>query len=343
MKYVSLGRILAKLDRDYGLEGISEVDVIEWIGEALEFIGAVTQYEEATAFIEVKNHQACLPNGFHAIIQLARNRCHNHNDGICPTDVFACKPFDSTTLLSPEAAVPDLNSQLPDQPVALDIFGMPIQEYDLAYYRPYFDLKWEYNQWRDSPISHKCFTPIRLANNTFFNTIVCDTRQHDKLAGHSNDGWEDEYTIVQGELLRFSFQHGQIALAYLRQYVDPVTGYPMIPDVVEFTTAITEYINMKLQKRGFYKHREGNDKTMQVAEASWQWYCRQARNNAMMLKGVDQFENYMQQRNYLLPQRNAYYGFFGRLGKAESKRYNNPDVRNKYNYGGGLFRGSNLV
>ena len=44
LQYTTLDRILSKLYRDLGLEEISETDVVEWAGEALEAIGAVTLY-----------------------------------------------------------------------------------------------------------------------------------------------------------------------------------------------------------------------------------------------------------------------------------------------------------
>ena len=58
LQYTTLDRIIAKLYRDLGLEEISETDIVEWSGEALEAIGAITLYEEAVAFIEIENHQA---------------------------------------------------------------------------------------------------------------------------------------------------------------------------------------------------------------------------------------------------------------------------------------------
>ena len=54
-KYTSINRILDKLRRDLGIDDLSETDVIEWAGEALEAIDAVTQFEDALSFIEVNN------------------------------------------------------------------------------------------------------------------------------------------------------------------------------------------------------------------------------------------------------------------------------------------------
>ena len=74
-RYVSIYRILDKLRRDLRMDELSVSDVIEWSAEALEAIGAVTQYEDAIAFIEIKNYTCCIPNGTYQIKQVARNNC----------------------------------------------------------------------------------------------------------------------------------------------------------------------------------------------------------------------------------------------------------------------------
>ena len=65
-KYVSVYTIVDKIYRDYDHnEELDVWDIIEWAGEALEFIGAGQQYEERVAELEVKNNMAALPCNFH--------------------------------------------------------------------------------------------------------------------------------------------------------------------------------------------------------------------------------------------------------------------------------------
>ena len=71
--YTSVNTILSKFNRDLRGNDISESDIIEWTGEALGFMKIVEIQEEALAFLEVRNHQAELPDGFQNIIQIARN------------------------------------------------------------------------------------------------------------------------------------------------------------------------------------------------------------------------------------------------------------------------------
>lgn len=321
-KYTSIDRIFSKLIRDVKSD-FSEADVVEWCGEALEFIGATRLYEEAVAFIEVKNHQCKLPAGLHAVIQVARNNRWSgpKDDSLCPAKIKSEVPVNT----DPQASIP----------VALDCNGEPVNEYELAYYRPYFDLRYEYDLWRCSGTYTEKYTPVRLTTNTFFNSLVCK----ETTAGIENiyQSSVDEYTIVQGDTLRFSFKEGSVAVAYLRQIVDEETGYPMIPDNISYTTAITKYITMKMFEREFYNGREGAAQKMQKAESDWQWYCKQAGNVDMMPYGVDEHQNLLDQRSYILPQQNRYYGFFGKMNRPEIRKYNDPDVRNYHGY---YFRGN---
>lgn len=306
-QYTTLDRVLSKIYRDLGIEEISEIDVIEWAGEALEAIGAITLYEEAIACIEVSNHQADLPNGLHSIIQIARNNewSPSNKDIICPADI-----------------VEETTTEEVDYPVILDCNGSPITDVEIAYYRPYFDLQYEYYGWTRSNMYSTNYTPVRLANHTFFNTLVCP---EDKNLYHS---CSDEYTIVEDKM-RFSFKEGSIIVSYYRQKIDPTTGYPMIPDEYSVITAITMYITMKYMGRMWYMGREGYADKLQKAEADWHWYCKQAGNAIMIPYGVDEYQNLQEGRQQMIPQLNRYYGFFGKLNKRESGTFKDPDGRNR--------------
>lgn len=321
-KYTSIDRIFSKLIRDVKSE-FAESDVIEWCGEALEFIGATRLYEEAVAFIEVKNHQCKLPAGLHAVIQVARNNRWGgpSDDSLCPANLVSSNPVNT----DPE----------PSTPVAINCEGEPENAYELAYYRPYFDLKWEHSFWIGCGTYQEKYTPVRLATNSFFNSLVCTEVQNGTENIYQSS--TDEYTIIQGEILRFSFKEGSVAVSYLRQVLDEETGYPMIPDNISYTTAITKYITMKMFERDFYNNREGAAQKMTKAEQDWHWYCKQASNVDLMPYGVDEHQNLLDQRNYILPRQNRYYGFFGKMARPETRKYNDPDVRNWHGY---YFRGN---
>jgi hypothetical protein len=305
-QYVTIDTVLAKFHRDFGNTEVGESDMIEWIGEALSFMKVTGMQEEAIAFIEVKNYQCLIPNGLHHIIQVARD---NQVSPVCPVDVI-------TTISNGDPVEECLT--------AVDCHGNLIGDYEVAHYRPYFDLQYNYYNWNTSSMRQEKFTPIRLANHTFFNTLVCKDPCQQVYDSCENG---DEYTIISNQL-RFSFKEGSIALAYLRQQLDPETGYPMIPDDISVMSAINYYMGWKFKERECWSHREGSCALADKAEKSWLKYVRQAKNKAMMPHGVDQYQNILEQSIYMIPRFNKYYGFFGKLGKAATTNYNDPDNRN---------------
>lgn len=304
MKYTSIDRVFAKLRRDRGnLQGIGESDIIEWVGEALEFMGAVSQYEEAVSFIEIKNHQAYLPYGYIEIIQVANNHCWEDKCNICVTNVL-----DEEEEVLEEIGVP------------IDCEGKPITQYDMAYYRPFIDFRYKGEAFNSSRLYNTCFTPIRPATNTIHDNCV---------------NCRDEYRIIRGEVIRTSFKEGQIAVSYYRQVLDE-NGYPMIPDHTSVLEAIVAYIDYKLAKREVYTNKQGAYSKKREAENDWHWYCNQAKNKLFMPKNLDDWQNLLDQTHRLIHDKHAYYSFFGKINLPEYRAFNDPDYRNTHhNY----FRG----
>ncbi len=65
---VSYKVVLDKIYRDLGInDEIAENDVIEWINEALLFIGAFNQFTSKTYILKVADHKAMLPTGFYKL------------------------------------------------------------------------------------------------------------------------------------------------------------------------------------------------------------------------------------------------------------------------------------
>lgn len=313
INYTSLDRVISKLYRDLGLEEISEVDIVEWTGEALEAIGSLNYLEEAVAFIEISNHQGELPTGLQSIIQVARNNKWVKEEKSCTPANIICDSTDEEIISNQGCGC-----NTPTMPVLLDCHGNFIDDVEVAYYRPYFDLRYEYHGWVNSKYYEHSFTPVRLSTHTFFNSIVCAEDNSKGLY----DNCTDEYTIVQDKI-RTSFKDGQVAIAFYRQMLDPDTGYPVIPDEYSTLQAITAYITMKYMARMWYLGKEGYGDKMQKAEMDWQWYCKQAKNTNFLPYGVDEYQNIADMKRGLLPSKDKYYGFFGKLNRPQSGEWKN--------------------
>jgi hypothetical protein len=330
-KYTSLQRIISKLYRDLSLEEISETDVVEWAGEALEGIGTIALYEEAVAFVEVVDHHAEIPCGLHSIIQIARDNQWDisKSNALTPANILSDLTDEEIIALG-KYLNGSSTEPVTTEGVPLDPFNNLWKVPEMAYYRPYYDLQWEYSGWMNSKMYAVRFIPVRLATHSFFNSVVCP----EESEIYSNSNIVDEYNIV-GDRLRFSFKSGYVGIAYHRQVVEEETGYPMIPDDYAVITAITMYITMKYMSRMWYLGREGYADKMQKSEQDWHWYCKQAGNVMLAPYGEDEYQNLLEGRKQLIPRHNKYYGYFGNLGKNLDRGWS------KGNLNGGSFNNLN--
>lgn len=310
MNYISIDGIYNKFQRDLKMS-IHEVDLIEWTGEALEAIKAQRQFEEAIAFIQIRNFHAELPFGLQYIIQVAKNM---------KTDSFSS--------VENSSEITTLNNEEGTCPIELDCNGSPTSEYDLAYYRPYYDLKYEYDAWREHDIFARYYEPVRLKEHVFFNSIVCEGVEENQLYS----GSKFEYNITdEGSVIRCNFENGLICIAYLRTVLDK-NGIPKIPDTYSYKTAVIKYITLKMMETQFYNGDQGAGQRVQYAEKQWQWYCKQAKNELFIPQGIDEMQNLLNQMSYIIPRRNVYENFFGNLARKENKNILDTYRRNNSRY-----------
>ena len=327
IQFTNVNRVLAKLHRDLKGTELNESDVIEWVGEALDFLKVPQIQTQAVAFLEVKNYETVIPDGFQMVLQIAR-----HNDWSPQKKEECVLPIKEIQ----QELVEDENCSMCELPkTPLDCNGKPLFEDDCPSYIPYFDMQWQYIPWTSTSYYKEKYTPVRLANHTFFNTLVCKEKNN---SPYSNECIEDEYTIV-GEVdkkLRFSFEEGYIALAYIKTAMDKETGYPLVPDNISYVTAITYYIKWKIAEMHDWNGREGWSVKADKAEQKWSKYARQGKNFMKMPKSIDDFQDLLEQSHYLIPRHKRYYGFFGNLGRSEYRGFNDPDNRRRLtfsNYG----------
>jgi len=317
-KFVSVDRIFSKLERDI-TPTFNEDHVIEWIGEALNFIGTPNQSEQAVAFIEVKNHQCYVPKYCNSIMQIARD-----NKWFDKTKKVDCTPKKIIHEIQ-DVAFQKCNSCGDEDMgyVVLDGMGTPVLEYDTAYYRPYFDLKAEHLEFGNTNYFRGRYSPIRRATGSFFGEL--GHKDYDNNGVHSYN--DDKYQVIKGEILRFSFCNGYVAVSFNRQVMDIETGYPMVPDEDSHTTAIVSYVTMKMMKKEFFRGKQGSDMRLKVANDDWTHYCAQATAVDMMPHSEDDYQNIGDMWNRMLPV-NEYNNFFGSLANPEYRKFNDPDYRN---------------
>lgn len=301
VEYLSVNNIIAAVHRDLGYDELSEADLIEWIGEGLQYMLAPQAYKEELVFIEVEQHKAVIPQGLRYIVQMARMDCTK--DTIVEEDNDL-----------PDAEEVDSKYELVF-PKILDCTGQVIGNYKVAWTRrTTIDHDLKYFGWNSTKIFRDCFKPIKLSNHTFFKTVVCEEKNRQLY-----HGCNDEYTIDSPYLL-FSFEEGTVALVYQKLKLDD-DGYPMVPEGTQYRNALIAYIRYKLARREMDMNTQGAVTKVQFADRDWQHYCMQAKNHSMKLKGPDEHQNMQEQRGYLLPRQYRYYGWYGSLSQPESAIY----------------------
>lgn len=305
-RFISINSTLAKYHRDVREGNVNESDLIEWIGEALSIMKISSASEEALHIAEVKNFHVDIPDRLHYIIQIARDLEWSKDTcktkGLCPAEILTA------------------SENVAQIPTVQDCDGNIITQYKLTNYSQIFNLNYLYNNWSNSSIYKSRFSPVRLANHSLFNSLVCkDVEPQD----YTRDNGEDEYTVV-GDKIRFSFREGLVSIPYLRQRIDPETGYPMVPDNYYASSAINYYIIWKMKERDCWSHREGACQLAEKAQRLWDDYIRKFINDAKMPSGIDQHQNLAEQSRYMIPRLNRYYSFFGKLGTQENRVFKDP-------------------
>ncbi|MDB4285893.1 hypothetical protein N9933_01165 [bacterium] len=297
MEYTSINRILSGLERD--LKGVeyNEMDVIEWTGEALGQMKVASIQESKVAFMNVVGHETSLPTGLHSILQISKDNTGCTSNSGCTGTLM--KAFHSS-----EGACPKMT----------DCHGNQIVNVGPPYQKEYFDLHCAYDQWATSSYYRQRFSPVRLANHTLFNSLVCKETDQSPYTNVV-----DEYTVVgtQERKIRFSFPNGVVAVSYLANAIDSETGYPLIPDDISFTSAIMYYIKWKLAEWHSWMGVEGFSNLTMYSEERWLRYCKQAKNKAMMPHGIDDYQDLLEMSHQLIPRLDRYYGYFGNLGSHE--------------------------
>jgi len=310
-KHVSSKEIIRKVFRDLRPPTANFIhDSIEWIGEALEHIGASAQLCRKQAVINIENHRGHLPGDLYYINQVAVNNCvpqgtasttteiqrqiavlesniheyythvngavtlsanGTYNSSLTTTDLNEFDSYHATTLKQ----LRDLNSQL------------------AVLQNQYF-------------ASGSCMSPLQYGASTFHASMHCDE------CVNQNARYKDTYIIDCGHI-KTSFASGQICLSYMAFPTDSEC-YPMVPDDISYREAMFWYIYKKLILQGF---QVGNERLDYVfADNQWQNYCTQARN-AANYPDIDRYQSFMDQWVRLTPNINRDLNFFEGLNDRE--------------------------
>lgn len=253
---VSSKSIIAKVIADMELKekDIRITDMKEWIGEAMEKIGASTQYDKRIEVIPIHNYQAKLPCNLHMLNQAAFS--FSGKGGWLPMlkgsgsfDVFTHKKCCN------QCSSDDCNKLIQDTtlvPVVKNLFNF-INDKDAL------------DKINEDP-------NIRHTLGMLINEYTWCNNKH-------NLSYAIKYDIKPGYIYT-NIPEGYVKLSYKAIHTDN-DGMPMIPDIASYSEAIYWYIVMKLS---FPKYYNGSI-TQHVyydIKNSWNYYRKQAYAEALM-------------------------------------------------------------
>ena len=285
-KNVSAFTIIRKVMRDIKPTNDNWTDdAIEWIGEALEHIGASPQLETKNCVLTVKEYKTSLPEDLYYVNQVSINTGVSINTTTELDEVLA-----KIEIINDQLAVnpnQDLSYELRDLNTRVAILsGIYFSDSDtnnlktLSYGRPTF--------------------------RKDIHALGCDNESSD---------FSESY-VIENNLIKTSFKDGKVCLSYTAFPVDEHC-YPLVPDDISYKEALFWYIYKKLLLSLVSdpeNKRNGIDYTF--ADKKWQYYCTQARN-AANYPDIDRYESFMNQWVRLIPNVNRHDLMFEQLNVRE--------------------------
>lgn len=291
-KLISSKAVLAKIIADLDLkeDEIRITDVLEWIGEAMEKIGAVQQLEHKVANIQVVDYQAKLPCDLYRLNQVAfsfENGC-----GWLPmrkvTNSFGvykkCGECNPKMLIKDNALIPLVKNifNVNTDKEAIDILNEDVNVKQT--------LSALVNQYTIPSNNGR----LIIGNPATFNTSL-------------------QYSTKPG-YITVNVPCGWLKISYHAIITDE-DSMPMIPDIPSYFEAIFWYVAMKMSYPKYLKGQL-NQNIYYDMRNSWNFYRRQAYAEAMM-PTVDELKSIQNTWDRLYPENDEHCTFFEHLGDEQ--------------------------
>ena len=280
-KQISTKSIIRKVMRDLKPPDNNWIyDAIEWMGEALEHIGAASQTEKKVCTLTVKDYTACLPVDLYYINMVGIN------ESITKTT--------ATEFKSVVAKIAEIKAILDADPTQEVNTELRVLNSRLVILQ---------NMYWAKPNE---ILPLSYATSEFPTALHCDNCIN--LDAKSKDTY-----FINNDKIKTSFETGTICLSYQAFPVDEEC-YPMMPDDISFREAMFWYIYKKLLL--FNPTIRPNGIDYMFAEAQWKYYCTQARN-AANYPDIDKMESFLNQWVRLIPRMSEHDNAFDTLNSRE--------------------------
>jgi len=267
-------------------------DMVEWVGEALDMIGSVRQYnvkitgKEDEPLLIVADYQAQLPNN---LIKPIFIQYSNKPQGpFIPikwnTNPVAFRGEDTSIEALPAQAGKD------------DIVYFTMDLMAIGYEEAMALLGAD-------PGFAQRVNAIMVSENTLFTKIIDSNYFVNSI----------KYTI-NNNYIKLNVKDGYLKMVYLTSPTDE-EGYPLVPDDSGFKDAMYWYIVKQLYYPDWALGTI-RDKVYEHAESKWRFFAKQAYANAMM-PDLGQLESLKDQWNKLFPELYEFDANFSQLSERQ--------------------------
>lgn len=280
-KLISSKAVLAKIIADLDLkeDEIRITDVHEWIGEAMEKIGAVQQLEHKVANIQVVDYQAKLPCDLYRLNQVAfsfENGC-----GWLPMRKV-------TNSFGVYKKCGECN------PIVKNIFNVNTDKEAIDILNEDVNVKQTLSALVNQYTIPSNNGRLIIGNPATFNTSL-------------------QYSTKPG-YITVNVPCGWLKISYHAIITDE-DSMPMIPDIPSYFEAIFWYVAMKMSYPKYLKGQL-NQNIYYDMRNSWNFYRRQAYAEAMM-PTVDELKSIQNTWDRLYPENDEHCTFFEHLGDEQ--------------------------
>lgn len=297
-KLVSSKSVIAKVIADLDLkdDNLRITDMLHWIGEAVEKIGAPQQLIHNVSgvndipLLTLSNHQVAMPNNLYRLEQVAYSPNENGpwssvRKATGSFDVWGIENDETT----PEMLIPD--SALI---VLVKILYNIITDAD-AYVKLNSD------------------PSIRTTLSVLVNNGTYNVPGYKRGFMNTNLSCDLQYTTKPGYIMT-NVPSGYLKISY---YAIPRDEdyYPLIPETQSYFEALYWYVVMKLKYPEYLGGRL-NRQTYYDMKTSWNYYCKQAYGEIMM-PTTDDMESIKNNWVRLVPIQDEHDTFYSNLGQKQ--------------------------
>lgn len=291
---VSSKEIVSKVITDLKLqeEDYMVSDMIEWIGEALDSIGAIRQYnvkvtgKEYEPILTVSNYQARLPSDLMkpVLIQYSKTIDGTYIPIKWNTNPIMMRGFETNTFATDSIAGEN----------EIIYFTMDLMSLDFQ-------------------------AAVTLLNNDpafkakINSIIVSEDCWKSNISENDPDALSIKYTI-NNNYIKLNVEDGYIRMAYLSRPLDE-DNYPLVPDLQSFRDALYWYVVMKIYYPKWALGRI-RDRVYDHAEGKWRFFAKQAYAEGIM-PDLGQLESMKDQWNKLFPELYEFDSSFSQLSEKQ--------------------------